>query len=129
LQRLDHANGGILLTRQAERVDHEGRVQRDFALQTGLGVLIEELHARSARIEGVDSFRIGGADLRELGREVELVRPLGIFLAEHLTLEGILHAAEVFLAGRIVRSDQVHVLDALLVHVLGDRARILVVGP
>src|SRR5262249_53326950 len=70
------AEGEILLQRQAERVDGEGRIERDLALQAGLRVLGEELHAGGARIEYEHGVRLGGTYLRQLGREIELAGPL-----------------------------------------------------
>jgi hypothetical protein len=67
--------------RQRQRVDDEGGVERDLRLEAGLGILREKLDAGGAGIECEDRIRLGGARLRQLDGEVELVRPFGVFLA------------------------------------------------
>ena len=71
----------------------------------------------------------GGAGLRQLGGEIELVGPARQFLADDLALERGLHAVEHVLAGGVVRAHQERGLDALLVHVGADRGWRLVVVP
>ena len=124
-----HADGEILQPRQRQIVDGKGGVERDLALEAGLRILRDELHAGAARIEDEDRVGFCSAGFRQLGGEVELVGPARQFLADDLALEGGLHAVEHVLTGGIVRAHQERGLDALLVHVGADRGRRLVVVP
>ncbi len=72
---------------------------------------------------------LAARDLGELGREVELVGPLGEVLADDLALEGALHAREHVLAGGVVAGHQVEALHALALQVFAHRHRRLVVLP
>ena len=117
------------MARQRRFVDRERGVERDLPLQTGLRVLVQELYARRARIEHEDCIGLGGPRLGEFGREVELIRPFGELLAEHLSLEGGRHTREHILAGGVIRADQEGALHALLVHVKAHGLRRLVVLP
>ena len=115
--------------RRIQLVDGEGRVEWNLRLDAGLRILVEELHAGAARIEHEDRLGLGVLRLGEFGGEVELARPHRVFLADHLALEGALEARQHVLAGGVVRADQEHRLDALLVHVEAHRLRRLVVLP
>ena len=74
-----NAEREILLPRERKLIEGEGGVERNLALQAGLRVLRDELHAGAARIEHEDRVGLGRARLRQLGREVELVGPRGQF--------------------------------------------------
>src|SRR3546814_16949529 len=65
----------------------------------------------------------------DLGREVELVRPLGHVLADDFALEGGLDAGGHVLAGGIVRRHDVELLHALLVQQHAEAHRVLVILP
>src|SRR6185503_6764859 len=106
LLRAGNADGKVLKPRQRQLVDGERGVERNLALHAGLGVLRYELDAGAAGIEREDRVGLRRTGLRQLGGEVELVRPGGQFAADDLTLEGRSNAFKHVLAGRIVRADQ-----------------------
>src|ERR1700730_9552748 len=111
----------LALPRQRRFVNGERRIKWNLALEACLDVLIEELHAGCPRIEHEHRVGLGGPHLGKLRGEVELVGPPGVFLADDLALEGRLDTGEHVLAGRVVRADQIGILDALLIHIEADR--------
>ena len=104
--RAGNADREVLEPRQRQLVDGEHLVERDLPLEAGLRVLGDELHAGAAGIEHENHIRLGRARLGQFGREVELVRPAGVFLADDLALVGELQPGQHVLAGGVVGTDQ-----------------------
>src|SRR5438034_217178 len=65
LLRAGNADRVVLLQRQRQFVDRESGIERDLLLDAGLRILVEELHAGSARIEHEDRLRLRVARLAE----------------------------------------------------------------
>src|SRR5712671_1886369 len=127
--RARYAERQFAKARQGQRIDDEGGVERDALSQTELRILGEKLDAGRTWIEREDRVGFRCARLRQFRREVELVRPSCVVLAEDLTAEVGLEAGDHVLTGRIIWGDQVRRLDVLLVHVFADRLGHLVALP
>src|SRR5437870_3073830 len=104
----------MLEPRQRQRIDREGGVERGLPLEARLRVLRDELDAWTAWIKCEDGVRPCRARLRQLGGEVELIRPARQLPADDLSFEGRGHALEHVLAGGVVGADQERGLHALL---------------
>src|SRR5437879_150801 len=124
-----NSNREVVEPRQRQRIDDKRGVERYLRLEAGLGILREELNAGGAGIEREDRIGFGSARLGELDGEVELIGPLGIFLADDAALEVRLEAGDHVLAGSVVGRDQERRLDAFLVEVFADRLWNLIALP
>src|SRR5262249_3894649 len=80
-------------TRQRQRIDDEGGVERDPLSQAELRILGEKLDAGRTWIESEDRVGFCRARLRQFRREVELVRPPRVILAKDLTRKFALRPA------------------------------------
>jgi hypothetical protein len=63
-----------------------GQQQHHVLAQAGADELLDEVDAHAAGQEDVQRLRLGGADLGQLGRVVQLAE-LGVVLADDLALE------------------------------------------
>ena len=115
----------VLLGRQGALVDREGGEERDRA-QARLTVLAHQVDAHAAGHEREHRVGLGGRDLGELTREVELAER-GEHLVHHLALVGMLEAGERVLAGLVVRREQDQALVALVLGVLAQHLVDLIV--
>ena len=103
LLRADMPERQILQLRQGERVDGEGTVDRNLPEQSGLRILLNELHTGLTGVEDPNGVGLDGAHLGKLGRKIDLSRPARIFLPDHLALERFLDAGGHVLARGVVR--------------------------
>src|SRR5262245_58254981 len=129
LLRAGNAESEILEPRQRQRIDGEGSVERNLALEARLRVLGHELDAGAAGIKCEDGVRLCRTRLRQLGGEIELIRPARQLAADDFSFERRGHALEHVLAGGVVRADEECGLDPLLVHIEAHRLWGLVVVP
>ena len=109
---MSNADSGFLQRGEIDSINRGVAQQRDLSGETRLAPLADELHTQSARIEHVDGVGVGGAQLCQLGLEVELIEGSVDLLQERLLVLA-LEAGDEILAGLIVRSHGVDALVAL----------------
>ena len=78
--------------------------------------MLDELHAETAGIEGEDGAGIARFDLRQLGGEIELRQRRIDFRRDRALIEA-LQAGDDVLARRVVRRDQIDVLQAFFLQI------------
>ena len=94
--------------------------------QTGLTILLDQVDAHAARHEREQRIGLGGGDVGELGREIELPQRR-VDLVYDLALELALDAGQRVLAGLVVGRHQKQALVALVLGVLAEHPEHLVV--
>ena len=123
-----HTERGVALRRQVDAVGGRRVEQRHFALEAGLGVLLDEVHPQTARIEHEHGIRTGGLHLRQLGGVVLLLQR-SVDLVDQRRLVIALETGDVVLAALIVGRQRDDALVAFVGRVLPHDFRLLVVLP
>ena len=99
----------ILLRRKRRFIHREGGQERDRVRQPRLAKLLDEVHTHAAGQKNKDGIRLGGSDLRQLGRIIELAKR-DIDFVRDLALEGAFKAGERILASLVIRRDEKNLL-------------------
>ena len=123
MRRVLDAQGSIADRAQDTLVKAERRAHHVF-VDARAGPLFHERNAHAARQEEIDSIRIRGTDLRDLGGIIGLAQ-LGVNLVHDLALEGAFKASHAVDARRIVGRHQEHFPDPV---VIGPQPTCLVKG-
>src|SRR5262249_23531816 len=122
----EKAKRGILLRRQRRFVDREGRKKSGRPREPRLSELLDEIHPHAAGQKDVDGVRLGGRDLGELRREIELVQRNINFIC-NLALEESRESGQRVLARLIVGRHQENFLDPAVLGILArDREHLIV---
>ena len=116
----DGADGGHAHRIECSAFDRVRGVQRNLPDQARLLILAHEGHAKPARVEGIHRIRLGRAQFRQLGREVELVQRR-VDLVDDLAFVEALQPRDLVLAADEVGRQGADALDALVGEVLSHR--------